>query len=139
MCETDIEPLDELDKDQCNAQVDALLNATTFGAMLLVIGKQAIGMAFHTEVSLMEGIEVPCQTLEQQRRAVIVVSPAATWVLVAGKSIMSSARSIIIAGMALQAQHQIMTSGCGAMAGATVLGDGGCGRPDLVKLPRIKV
>ena len=30
---------------------------------------------------------MPCQTLEQQRRAVMFMPPAATWVLVAGKSI----------------------------------------------------
>ena len=44
-------------------------------------------MAFPAEVSLIQGIQVPCQTLEQQRRAVMFVPPAATWVLVAGKSI----------------------------------------------------
>ena len=35
----------------------------------------------------MQGIEVPCQTPEQQRHALIFVPPAATWVLIAGKSI----------------------------------------------------
>ena len=34
----------------------------------------------------MQGIEVPCQTHEQQRRALIFVPPAATWVLIAGKN-----------------------------------------------------
>ena len=87
MCETDIEPLDELDENQWDAQAEALLNATTFGAMYLVIGKQDIGMAFHAEISLMQGIEVPCQTPEQQQRALISVPPAATWVLIAGNNI----------------------------------------------------
>ena len=52
---------------------------------------------------------------------------------------MSSARSIIIARMALQAQRQLVTCGCGTRAGATIVGDGVCGRADLVKLPRLKV
>ena len=55
--------------------------------MYLVIGKQDIGMAFHAEISLMQGIEVPCQTPEQQQRALISVPPAATWVLIAGNNI----------------------------------------------------
>lgn len=65
----------------------ALLNATTSGATYLVNGKQDIGMAFHAEISLMQGIEVPRQTPEQQRRALMSVPPASTWVLIAGKSI----------------------------------------------------
>ena len=44
LCE---EPLDELDEDQRDAQAEALFNATTFGAMYLVVGKQDIGIAFH--------------------------------------------------------------------------------------------
>ena len=35
----------------------------------------------------MQGIEVPYQTPEQQRRALMFVPPAATWVLIAGKRI----------------------------------------------------
>ena len=35
----------------------------------------------------MQGIEVPCQTPEQQQRALISVPPAATWVLIAGNNI----------------------------------------------------
>ena len=79
--EKDIEPLDELDEldeDQRDAQAEALLNATTFGAMYFVIGKQDISMAFYAEISLMQRIEVPCQTLEQRRRALMFVPPAAT-------------------------------------------------------------
>ena len=87
MYETDIELLDGMDEYQWDAQAKALLNAITFGAMYLIIGKQDIGMAFHAEISLMQGIEVPCQTPEQQRRAVMFVPPAATWILIAGKSI----------------------------------------------------
>ena len=81
-----IEPPDELDKPQLDAQAKALLNATAFGAMYLAIGEKDKGMAFHAEVSLMQGVEVPYQTPEQQRRALISVPPAATWVLLAGKS-----------------------------------------------------
>ena len=87
MCETDTEPLDELNENQWDAQAAALLNATTFGAIYLVIGKQDIGMAFHAEIGLMQGVEVPCQTPEQQRRVLMSVPPAPTWVLIAGKSI----------------------------------------------------
>ena len=76
--EKDIEPLDELDEDQRDAQAEALLNATTFGAMYLVIGKQDISMAFYAEISLMQRIEVPCQTPEQRRRALMFVPPPAT-------------------------------------------------------------
>ncbi len=65
----------------------SFLNATTFGTMYLVIGKQDIDMAFHAEISLMQGIEVPCQTPEQQRRALMFVPPAATWISIPGKSI----------------------------------------------------
>ena len=70
-----------------DAQALPLLNATTFGAMYLALGRQSIGMPFHAEVSLMQGIEVPCQSVEQQRRAAMYVPPAATWVLLAGESI----------------------------------------------------
>ena len=87
MFDTDIEPLDELDENQWDAQAEALLNATTFGAMYYVIGKQDIGMVFHAEIGFMHGIEVPCQTPEQQRHALIFVPSAATWVSIAGKSI----------------------------------------------------
>lgn len=38
-------------------QAVSLLNATTFGAMYLARGKQLIGMLFHAEISLMQGIE----------------------------------------------------------------------------------
>ncbi len=76
-----------MEEGDWDAQALALLNATTFGAMYLALGRQSIGMPFHAEVSLMQGIEVPCQTLEQQRRAVMYVPPAATWVLLAGERI----------------------------------------------------
>lgn len=70
-----------------DAQAVPLLNVTTFGAVYLALGRQSIGMPFHAEVSLMQGIEVPCQTLEQHRRAAMYVPPAATWGLLAGPSI----------------------------------------------------
>lgn len=75
---------DEADWD---AQTVPLLNATTFGAVYLALGRQPIGMSMHAEISLMQGIEVPYQTLEQQRRAVMYVPPAATWVLLASEKI----------------------------------------------------
>ena len=89
MHETDLEPIDDEieDEDDRNAQAVPLLNCVTFGAMYLARGRQPLGMPFHAEVSLMHGIEVPCQTLEQRRRAVIYVPPAATWVLLAGEAI----------------------------------------------------
>lgn len=83
----DIEPEDELEDGEWEAQSVPLLNATTFGAMYLARGKQPIGMPFHAEVSLMQGIEVPCQTPEQQRQAAMYVPPAATWILLAGERI----------------------------------------------------
>lgn len=84
----DIEPMDEMEEGgDWDAQAVPLLNATTFGATYLALGRQPIGMAFHAEVSLMQAIEVPCQTPEQQRRAAMYVPPAATWVLFAGESI----------------------------------------------------
>ena len=70
-----------------DAQAVPLLNAITFGAIYLAIGRQSIGMPFHAENSLIQGIEVPCQTLAQQRRAEMYVPPAATWVLLAGERI----------------------------------------------------
>ena len=80
--------MDEMEEDgDWDAQAVPLLNATTFGALYLAFGRQPIGMSFHAEVSLMQGIEVPCQTLEQHRRAAVNVPPAATWVLLAGESI----------------------------------------------------
>ena len=69
------------------AQAVPLLNATTFGAVYLALGRQPIGMPMHAEISLMQGIEVPYQTVEQQRRAVMYVPPAATWVLLASEKI----------------------------------------------------
>lgn len=73
--------------DWTDTQRATLLNVTTFGALYLAYGRQSIGMPFHAEVSLMEGIEVPYQTPEQQRRAATNVPPAATWVLLAGEKI----------------------------------------------------
>ena len=73
--------------DWTDTQRATLLNVTTFGALYLAHGRQSIGMPFHAEVSLMEGIEVPYQTPEQQRRGMTNVPPAATWVLVAGEKI----------------------------------------------------
>jgi len=76
-----------MDGSDWDDQAVPLLNATTFGAMYLARGKKPIGMPFHAEVSLMQGVEVPCQTPEQHRRAAMYVPPAATWVLLAGESI----------------------------------------------------
>lgn len=75
------------DEGDWDAQAVPLLNATTFGAIYLAHGRQPIGMTFHAEVSLMHGVEVPCQTPEQHRRALMYVPPAATWILLAGKNI----------------------------------------------------
>lgn len=44
-------------------------------------------MSQHAEVSLLQGIEVPCETLEQQQRASVVIPPAATWIVLAGEEI----------------------------------------------------
>lgn len=88
MHETDIEALEDIEEGcDWDAQAVPLLNATTFGAMYLAHGRQPIGMPFHAEVSFMQGIEVSCQTPEQLRCAAMYVPPAATWVLLAGKSI----------------------------------------------------
>ena len=73
--------------DWSDAQRAALLNVTTFSALYLVHGQGVINMAFHAEVSLMEGIEASYHTNEEQRRAATVVPPAATWILVAGNEI----------------------------------------------------
>lgn len=62
-----------------------MLNATTFGALYLARGKQPVGMLFHAEISLMQGIEVPYETPDQQRRAAMYVPSAATWILLAGE------------------------------------------------------
>ena len=88
MHETDIEAEDEMEEQGAyDAQAVPLLNATTFSAMYLAHGRQSIGMPSQAEVSLMQGIEGTFQTLEQQRRAVMYVPPAATWILLAGESI----------------------------------------------------
>ena len=71
--------------DWTDSQMATLLNVTTFGALHLAYGRLSMGLPFHAEVSLMEGIEVPYQTPEQQRRAITNVPPAATWVLLAGE------------------------------------------------------
>ena len=88
MRETEVEPGDEPDEagDE-DSQTMRLLNAITFGARYLALGRHPIGMPFHAEVSLMQGIEVPCQTLEQQQRAATGVPQAATWVILAGERI----------------------------------------------------
>lgn len=70
-----------------DSRVVFLLNATTFGAIYLARGRQPIGMWWHAEVGLMQGIEVPYETLEQHQRAALYVPPAATWMLLAGRSI----------------------------------------------------
>ena len=79
---------DDIEDDgDSNAQAVPLLNYTTFGAMYLAHGRQPLGMPFHAEVGLMHGIEVPCQMLGQQRRALIYVPPAASWIIFAGEGI----------------------------------------------------
>ena len=74
-------------------QAVPLLNATNFGAMYLARGKQLIGMLFHAEISLMQAIEVPCQTPDQERLTAIYVPPAATWILFAGERIYELCKS----------------------------------------------
>lgn len=74
-------------------QAVPLLNATTFGAMYLARGKQPVGMLVHAEISLMQGIEVHCQTSDQHRRAAMYVPPAATWILLAGERIYEFCKS----------------------------------------------
>ncbi|KAF6226766.1 hypothetical protein HO173_012270 [Letharia columbiana] len=64
---------EESDRD---AQAVPLLNATSFGAIDLALGRQPIGMPFHAEVDLTQAIEAPCQTLKQQRRTTMYVPPA---------------------------------------------------------------
>lgn len=75
------------DQEEWNSQAVPLMNATSFGARYLVEGRQPIGMSWHAEISLMQGIEVPCQTSEQQRRAALYVPPAATWMTLGGGKI----------------------------------------------------
>lgn len=75
-------------------QAMPLLNATTFGAMYFARGRQpSIGMSFHAEVSLMQGIEVPYQMPNQQRLAAMYIPPAATWILLAGERIYELCKS----------------------------------------------
>lgn len=73
--------------DWTDAQRTTLLNVMTFSALYLAHGEHDIGMPFHAEVSLMEGVETPYQTHEQQRRALTNVPPAATWILLAGEKV----------------------------------------------------
>ena len=79
--------------DWTDAQKARLLNVITFSALCLNHGQKDIGMSFHAEVSLMEGIEVAYQTPEQQRRAATVVPPAATWILLAGEKLYELCKS----------------------------------------------
>ena len=44
-------------------------------------------MPSHAEFSLMQGIEVPCPSPEQQRRAMMYVPRASTWILLSGETI----------------------------------------------------
>lgn len=74
-------------------QAVPLLNATTFGAMSLARGKDHGGMAYHAEISLMQGIEGGCQTPDMQRCAAMYVPPAATWILLAGERIYELCKS----------------------------------------------
>ncbi len=73
--------------DWTDAQRAILMNVVTFGAMYLSYGYKDIGMASHAEASFMDGVEVPYETLEEQRRAETVVPPAATWIFLAGDKI----------------------------------------------------
>lgn len=92
MClsEADIEPeTTEIpdEGDWTEAQRATLMKVVTFGALYLVRGYSDIGMSFHAEVSIMHGVESPYQTPEQQRRAKILVPPAAQWIHLAGEKI----------------------------------------------------
>ena len=73
--------------DWTEAQKATLMNVITFSALYLARGQREIGMSLHAEVSLMEGIEYPYETKQQQRGAATVVPPAATWILLAGNKI----------------------------------------------------
>lgn len=88
----DIEDADEMESGW-DDQAVSLLNATTFGAMYFARGKQLIGMLFHAEISLMQGIEDPCQTPDQQQLAAMYVPPAATLILLAGERIYEHCKS----------------------------------------------
>lgn len=88
MHETDIRPTNEVVKAcELDAQAVPLFKATTFVAVHLALGRQSTGMPSHAETSLIQSIEIPCQTLEQQRRAEMYVRTAAAWVLFTSKSI----------------------------------------------------
>ncbi len=117
-------------------QAVPLLNATTFGAMYLARGKQPIGMLFHAEISLMQAIEVPCQTHDQQRLTAMYVPSAATWILFAGVRIYELCKS--------EFNHEDDALGFGftpqewlwGKSRAYNLGRWAFGRRDLVKLRR---
>lgn len=82
-----------MEEDHWDEQAVPLLNATTFGAMYLARGNKSLGMPFHAEVSLKQGIEVHCQTPGQQGYAAMYVPPAATWILFAGEKIYELCKS----------------------------------------------
>ena len=73
--------------DWTEAQKATLMNVITFSALYLARGQKDIGMSLHAEVSLMDGIETPYETQQQQKGAATVVPPAATWILIAGNKI----------------------------------------------------
>ena len=131
---------EEEDGGYWDAQAVPLLNATTFGAVYLALGRQSIGMPFHAEVSLMQGIEVPCQTLEQHRRAAMYVPPAATWVLLASPSIyeLCKINHDRRDGAPGSTPDGVEWLWCGVRAGATVWGGGHFGRRGLVSLQRLR-
>jgi len=90
LSEADIEPeTPEMpdEGDWTDAQRATLMNVVTFGALYLVRGHTSIGMSSRAEFSIMDGIELPYQTPEQQRRAKTLVPPAAEWILLAGEKI----------------------------------------------------
>lgn len=74
-------------------QAVPLLHATTYGAMCLARGKQMRGMLFHAKISLGEIIKGPCQTPDPQWHAAMFVPPAATWIPLAGESILEVCKS----------------------------------------------
>ena len=73
--------------DWTDAQRAAQMNAVTFGALYFSHGQKNLGMNFHAEVSLQDGLEVNFDLLEEQRRAKTTVPPAAVWIMFAAEQI----------------------------------------------------
>ncbi|KAL8671695.1 MAG: hypothetical protein Q9168_003817, partial [Polycauliona sp. 1 TL-2023] len=91
---TDIGGTEREPADYTGAERKMLLDVTTFGALFFHYGEVDLGMSFHADVSLEEGIEQePPQTPEQLRYARTDVPPAATWILIAGQDIYDLCKS----------------------------------------------